>query len=70
MGHRAPPRPIRALVLVESTLSVGAGKIICMFEEALLTAPPPEAAPPVEWMAASPCDDPSVADIDPALLEQ
>ncbi|RIQ31151.1 DUF222 domain-containing protein [Jiangella rhizosphaerae] len=41
-----------------------------MFEEALSTAPPPEVAPPVEWMAASPCDDPSVADIDPALLEQ
>ncbi|WP_267901626.1 DUF222 domain-containing protein, partial [Jiangella rhizosphaerae] len=49
---------------------MGAGKIICMFEEALLTAPPPEVAPPVEWMVASPCDDPSVADIDAALLEQ
>ncbi|WP_199700606.1 hypothetical protein, partial [Jiangella rhizosphaerae] len=40
-----------------------------MFEEALSTAPPPEVAPPVEWETA-PCDDPSVADIDPALLEQ
>ncbi|WP_407659267.1 hypothetical protein, partial [Jiangella rhizosphaerae] len=41
-----------------------------MFEEALLTAPPPEVAPPAGWEVAWAHDDPSVADIDPALLEE
>ncbi|TDD70195.1 HNH endonuclease [Jiangella aurantiaca] len=41
-----------------------------MFEEALLTAPPPEVAPPVGWETEPPYDDPRVDSIDEDLLRE